>query len=82
MTEIILLLFAILLCLLVALYLLHRIARAMERPPVEGIRLEVKDNPIPQPEPIQRGADPRREPRGPRTPAPVKPQSQQKRRQR
>ena len=75
MTEIVLL--AILASLLVALYQLHRIARALARPPVEGLLLEVKDQML-QP----RGADPRREPRGPRTPAPVKPQSQQKRRQR
>jgi hypothetical protein len=77
MTEIVLLLFAILLSLLVVLYLLHRIVAALERPPVDGLLLEVKDQ-MPQP----RGADPRREPRGPRTPAPVKPQSQQKRRER
>lgn len=61
---------------------LERIAQQQDRIGVPAIRLEVRDNPIPQPEPIQRGADPRREPRGPRTPAPVKPQSQQKRRQR
>lgn len=79
MTAIVLLLLAILACLLVAVHQLHRIARALERPPVEGLLLEVKDQ-MHQPQP--RGADPRREPRGPRTPAPAKPQSQQKRRER
>lgn len=77
MTAIVLLLLAILASHLVVLYQLHRIARALERPPVEGIRLEVKDQ-MPQ----HRGADPRREPRGPRTQAPAKPQGQQKRRER
>lgn len=79
MTAIVLLLFAILICLLVVLYLLHRIVAAVERQPIEGLLLQVKDQ---MPQPQHRGADPRREPRGPRTPAPVKPQGQQKRRER
>ena len=50
---------------------LERIAQQQERIGVPAIRLEVKDQGRTQ-----------REPRGPRTPAPVKPQGQQKRRQR
>ena len=57
---------------------LERIAQQQDRIGVPAVRLEVRDNPIPQPEPIQRGADPRREPRSPRTPA--KPQGQRRQR--
>lgn len=50
---------------------LERIAQQQERIGVPAIRLEVKEP-----------ARTQREPRGPRTPAPAKPQGQQKRRER